>query len=198
MSKSTRYPEKTTLNLAIRERTMSSPSRLIPIVALLALLIGLFAKFAVVDRLLAVTLAQRDVAVLEQQLAALDAQNEGYDDLLTEYARHSSGWMRAEEVMLFDRAAIFALLERDVLPSASLRSFSVTENMLTLDLSQLSLQDASDIVSRLTARSDVVGVTMSTAAQGQALDNTRTGAVSMTITLTNSPSVSDDAAEGGQ
>ncbi|MDO4271200.1 MAG: hypothetical protein Q4C72_09810 [Eubacteriales bacterium] len=198
MKKNNRYPEKTSLNLAMRERTINSPSRIIPIAVVLAVLIGLFAKFAVIDRLMAVNLAQREVAEIKRQVDELDAANAGYDELLDEYALHSTSWMSTMELALVDRAAVFGLLESAVLPSAQLRDLSMQENTLSLSLTGLSLRDASDIVTRLKARDDVLDVSVYTAGSAAGLDNTRTGSVTMTITLTNgNPLPTEDETEGG-
>ncbi|WNX84422.1 hypothetical protein RWV98_17905 [Agathobaculum sp. NTUH-O15-33] len=193
------YPSKTSLNLAIRERTINSPSRIIPLTLLVALLIFAFAKFAVIDRLLQVSAAQSEVDGLRSQLDTLNEANAGYEDLLTEYARNSSGWMSAEEVALVDRNTVFDLLQTAVLPSANLRDMSVNLNVLSLNLTGLSLRDASTIVNRLKARDDVIDVMVFTAgskAEG-ALDQTRKGSVSMTIALTNGYPMPSESEEGG-
>lgn len=200
-----RYPDKRSLNLAIRERTVNSPSRILPIAAVLTVLILLFAKFAVADRLVSVSRAQAEVADLRQQLQALNGLNGDYDAVLDEYALYSSGWMSDEELFLVDRRSVFSLLESSVLPSANLRSLTMSENALTLDLTGLSLRDASDIVSRLKAREDVLNVNVYTAGSAgeSALDQTRRGSCTMTITLTNgftlpeAPAEGTDGAEGG-
>lgn len=193
-----RYPDKRSLNLAIREHTANSPSRILPVAAVLAVLILLFAKFAVADRLLAVARAQAEVADLRQQLEALNTQNTDYDTVLSEYALYSSGWMSDEELWLVDRRTVFSLLEGSVLPSANLRSLTMSENSLSLDLTGLSLRDASEIVSRLKAREDVLNVNVYTAGSAgeSALDQTRRGSCTMTITLTNGFSLPETPAEG--
>lgn len=193
------YPSKTSLNLAIRERTINSPSRIIPLTLLVALLICAFSKFAVVDRLLRVSAAQSEVDGLHSQLDALNEANAGYEDLLVEYARHSSGWMSGQEIALVDRNTVFDLLQTAVLPYANLSDMSVNRNVLSLNLTNLSLHDASAIVDRLKARDDVTDVMVFTAgskAEG-ALDQTRKGSVSMTIALTNGYPMPSESEEGG-
>ena len=195
MRKQTRYPSKSWLNLAMRERTANSPSRILPLALLCAVLIGLFAKFAVVDRLVAVAAAQSRVAELRQQIDALSQDTAGYDELLTEYARYSTGWMTDEERSIPDRLVIFSLLEQDVLPTSNLHGLSVTGNTLILDLNRLSLKDASAIETRLRAREEVSAVSVTAASS--ILDY---GAVSMTITLAPPDGAPSPAAEtdGGQ
>ncbi|MDY3617753.1 hypothetical protein [Agathobaculum sp.] len=192
MNKKTRYPSKSYLNLAMRERTANSPSRILPLAIVCAVLIGLFAKFAVVDRLVAVAAAQGKVAELRQQIDALSQDTAGYDELLTEYARYTAGWMTDEERSIPNRLVIFSLLEQDVLPTANLRGFSVTDNQVVFDLNRLSLKDASAIETRLRAREEVSAVTVTAASS--ILDY---GAVSMTVTLNRPEGATPPAAEEG-
>lgn len=185
-------PSKQTLNLAMRERSINSPSRILPIAAVLTALVLLFAKFAVVDRLLAVSRVQDQANALDSQLTQIAAENQDYDAVLEEYMRYSSGWMSETEAALVDRNAVFSLLESDVLPMGGLKDLSMTGNTLSLDLTGLSLQDASDILTRLKAREDVLSVSVDTAGT---TDDGTLESVSMVITMTNGRDLPDE--EGG-
>lgn len=196
MKQKNRYPEKQTLNLAMREQSMGGAARLIPLFLVLFVLLAAFAKFAVVDRLLAVSLAERECADLAGQLAALNVSADEQQDLITEYARYSSNWMNEQERACVDQSVVFRLLEQHVLPSAMLRDLSFSQNVLMLNLTNLSLRDASDIVSRLHDQPEVVDVTVSTAGAGtSALDQTKKGSVSMSITLANGTPMPEEGGE---
>lgn len=173
------YPSKRVMNLAIREKTMNSLSRVAPTAIVLAVLIGCFAKFGVYDRLHAVDVARQHLYDTQSQLDAFNAANEGYDEIAFEYSRRTDSWMTAEESSLRSRTELLALLESEVFPIAALQNLSVKDNVLSLNLTNVTLEQTSAIVAKLEAQPSVADVTVYTAGYGRSQQDA--GSVSMTI-----------------
>ena len=175
------YPSKVTLNLAMREKSPFSPVKLLPALVLLAALALLFGKFAVADRLAAVDKAQGELAALKEQSAQLEAATAGYDELLELYSHYSVGWMTDEEKLTLPRTELLDLIESELMPASQVRRFSVSGNVLSVELGGITLNDTSRIVQRLYQRPDVTNVAVYTASTKT--EKGDQAAVSMVITL---------------
>lgn len=175
------YPSKTTLNLAMRERSPFTPVRLVPLLLCLAAAAVLFGKFAVADRLAAVGRAQAELAALRQQTEALVTATAGYDELLEQYSRYSVDWMTDAEKENLPRTQMLELIEGELMPVSQVRSFAASGNILSVEMGGITLDDTSRIVQKLYQRADVTNVAVYTAStkteQGDQV------AVSMVITM---------------
>ncbi len=179
--KSVVYPSKTTINLVIKEKSKWRPGRVLPMFLALAAAVVLFGKFAVADRLAGVAEQQRVLSALEGQIAALEQATDGYAAVAEEYGRYSVGWMTDEEKTLVDRVDILDLIQGELMAACTVRQFSVSANVLSADLSGISLEDTSRIVQRLYGWPEVSTVSVySASTQTEEGEEPR---VSMVITL---------------
>ena len=179
--KSVVYPSKTTINLVIKEKSKWRPGRVLPMFLALAAAVVLFGKVAVADRLAGVAEQQRALSALEGQIAALEQATDGYAAVAEEYGRYSVGWMTDEEKTLVDRVDILDLIQGELMASCTVRQFSVSANVLSADLSGISLEDTSRIVQRLYGWPQVSTVSVySASTQTEEGEEPR---VSMVITL---------------
>lgn len=176
------YPTKTSLNLVIREKSLESPSRILPIAAgVLILLVG-FGKFAVWDRLSRVSQEQDNLDTLLSQVSQLTEKTAGYSELLAVYSQYTTSWMSQEEILLVDQADILSLVQTQLMPSASVSRFSVSGNVVSVELSQITLQGVSGLVQKLGALPQVLEVNVYTASSQT--QNEPISSVSLSITLT--------------
>ena len=175
-----RFPEKTTINLIIREKNMNSPSRALPVFVVVLVFVALFGKFAVADRYAEVITLQRDVEVLTRTQTALTEALVDYDAVREEYRIYSSDWMSESEIQMVDRLDVLALVDGIIKPQAQVDRLSMRDNVISANLSQISLREAAGIVSQLYQSTMVREVTVSTA--GTQNQSTKT-AVYMTIVL---------------
>lgn len=187
--KAVAVPSKTTLNLAIREKNPLSPVKVIPSVAILLIAAFLFSKFAVADRLVKVSQAQGQLARLEAQEQALIDAVADYDAVAGLYARYSVGWMTDEEKTLLLRSEILDLIQEELMPNSRIGNFSISGNILSVQMSGITLNGTSQLVQRLYQLPSVTNVSVYTAATKE--DTGDQVSVSMVITMTIPP-------EGGE
>lgn len=188
------YPTKTSLNLVIREKSLGSPSRILPIAAGILVLLLAFGKFAVWDRLSRVSREQDALDFLLAQVSQLTEQTADYSEVLAAYSQYTTSWMSQEEILLVDQADILSLVETQLMPSASVSRFSVNGNVLSVELSHLTLQGVSELVQKLGELPQVLEVTVySASSQTQ---NEPISSVSLSITLSSGYS-GDEGQEGG-
>lgn len=148
------YPTKTTLNLCMKEKTINSPSRIIPLFLLVVLVALAFGKFAVADRLAAASRAEQAAVRAEADLSALRQQTRDYEKVREEYERTLFGGADEDQAQV-DRMEVLALVEDIIMPAAQVASWSALDNMMTLSLSGLTLSDTSDLIKSLLT-SDIV------------------------------------------
>lgn len=180
--KQTAYPSKVTLNLAMKEKSQFAPGKLIPLLLLLVILAGLFSKFAVADRLVKVDRAQAELSALQQRKADLEAATAGYEELSEKYARYSIGWMTEDEQAAVTRLDMLSLIEKELMPGSQVRRVSAGGNVLSVELSGVTLEDTSRFVQNLYQRPDVTNVAVYTASTKDEPGTQAT--VSMVITMT--------------
>lgn len=178
--KAKKYPDKTTVNLVVRERTPRQISRAVCLFAILGILVALFCKFAVIDRLAAAARAEAAAVRAEETLARVQAANVDFDQVQMEYQRYFSKELSAEQAAAADCMDVLGLVEGKLMTSARVVSASFAGNMLSVQLSGVDLSRVSVILADLSMSPLVDGVEIYTAdADGTAESAT----VSMTITL---------------
>lgn len=159
-----RLPSKRTINLATVGEKPLNMAVTIPAIVLIILAAALVSKVAVVDRLVKVSRAQAEVAVLQAQLDAGYEAVTGYGDLAEEYAHYTLSGMTEEELQTVDRVALIDMLQRVVLSRAEVGSWNVVGNQLELPITGATLQEINMIVQQLEAEPLVDFCTVSTAA----------------------------------
>ena len=157
-------PVKRSINLAEAVDKGIKWSRALPMIILIVVLAALLSKFAVIDRLNAVYRAQDRAASLSTQLEVSRAKIESYGDLSERYAHYTYAGMTQEELSRSDRTAVVSLIERLVMPRASVDSWSVNGNLLTINLTGNSLQDVNLIAQQLESDDMVSFCTVTAAA----------------------------------
>ena len=185
------WPVKGTMNLVIREKTWSSPSRALPVLAVIVIAAALFSKFAVADRLAQVSRAQGQVNQLRQEIVQLQSAYADYSQVEEEYRRYSYGSLSEEELALADRLRVLDLLEEKLMPAAQVKNLAVGGNSLSLTLAGITLEQASGLVAELEGSDIVDSVAVYTAGYGTDSTQGETRLLTMTILLNSAP-------EGGE
>ena len=176
-----RYPEKTSINLVIKEKSTWRPGKVLPLMVLVLLLGLAFGKFAVADRLEKLRQEQDALSELQRITATLEDSTADYDSVLAEYSKYSSGWMSEEEAAAVGREIMLDIVEQELMPRATVKSVMISGNSLGVELADITLEETSFIVSRLDSYDSVLNVAVYTAnSQVQQGD---VAAVSMIITL---------------
>lgn len=186
------WPAKRSLNLVIREKTWSSPSRVLPIFLAIVAAAVLFSKFAVADRLAQVSRAEGENGQLRASISRLRDACADYAQVEGQYRRYSYGSFTPEELALPDRLAALDLLEQKLFPAAQVKNLALGGNSLSLTLADITLEQASGLVASLEDSPIVQSVAVYTAGYDRnRLEGDEVRLLTMTITLA-------PALEGGE
>ena len=141
-------PSKKTMNFVHHESSFN-PKKVLPLAIVVVLVAGLFAKFGIMDQLDKKTAAYNDLAQRQEQLAVVNAKLAGYDELEKQYGRYSYGWMSESEVNMVSRMDVLALVEQKISPASVIENIAVNNNVLTLNIHGITLEQASAMVKSL-------------------------------------------------
>ena len=173
------YPSKKTMNF-VHHQSGINLKKLIPALVLVLIIGALFAKFAILD-----PLAKRDVALGEltdkqTQLALINAKLTGYEELAQQYGRYSYGWMNETEVNMVSRMDVLQLVEQEIATKAIIDNMAVNNNVLTLNIHGITLEQASTMVRSLEER----GLVESAAVYNAVAEQAEEAEIFMSIILT--------------
>ena len=170
---------KKTMNLAFHKSEIN-PKILVPVILLIIVAGVAFAKFGFLDPLDKKTAALMDLSSRQVQLEMVNAKLTGYDEVAAEYGRYSYGWMTETESGLVDRMDILSIVEKTIAPTGTIDNFSIKDNVLSVTINGLTLQQTSALVKKLEAQDLVTSAAVYSAA---AEDATLQAKVAMTIIL---------------
>lgn len=173
------YPSKKTMNF-VHHQSGINLKKLIPVLVLVLIIGALFAKFAILD-----PLAKRDVALGEltdkqTQLALINGKLTGYEELAQQYGRYSYGWMNETEVNMVSRMDVLQLVEQEISTKAIIDNMAVNNNVLTLNIHGITLEQASTMVRSLEER----GLVESAAVYNAVAEQAEEAEIFMSIILT--------------
>ena len=162
-----RYPEKTSINLVMKEQEQGNWKAQLAIFAVFLVLLGVFVLVEVVGRLNSVMEASAQYSDMQSQIAAFQQYNEDYEQVEEAYSHYSNNYLTDEEKALQDRLQIFEMLETFVMPHAQIQSIEISENTVTVIISKTNLNIVSSIVAMLEGDSRTSYVSVSTAQTGE-------------------------------
>ena len=172
-------PTKKTMNF-VHHQSSINYKKLIPILVLIILVAAVFAKVGILDQLDKKTAAYNELALKQEQLAAVNARLAGYDELSKQYGRYSYGWMNSSEVNLVSRMDVLALVEEKIAPAAIIENLAVNNNVLTMNIHGITLEQASAMVKSLEESGLVISATVYNAVAEEAQE----ASIFMSIILT--------------
>ena len=147
-------PSKKTMNF-VHHQSSFNPKKVLPIVLVIIIVCAAFMKFGIMDPLAKKTAALNELSIKQEQLAAINNKLAGYDELEKEYGRYSYGWMNKTEVNLVSRMDVLNLIEKRIATKAIIDDIAVNNNVLTLNIHGITLEQASAMVKNL-EESDLV------------------------------------------
>ena len=136
VQKKIKYPTKKTLNLMIKEKTLASPTRLIPILLLIVVGALAFSKFAVVDRLAKVDKAESELATMKNQLELIQNAFSDYDQVEDQYSRYS---YENFDRTIPDRIDVLEMLEIWFMPVCRIQSLSMNGRDLSMTIADINM-----------------------------------------------------------
>ena len=147
-------PTKKTMNFSHHVSSFDL-RKMMPAIIVIVIVIGLFAKFGIIDQLSKKTSAFAELSDIQTQQDVLNAKLKDYPELEKQYGRYSYGWMSEDEVSLVDRMEVYKLIEAKVMDAAVIENFAVNGNVITMNMRGITLKEASAVVKDLES-SDMV------------------------------------------
>ena len=147
-------PTKKTMNFSHHVSSFDL-RKMMPAIIVIVIVIGLFAKFGIIDQLSKKTSAFAELSDIQTQQEVLNAKLKDYPELEKQYGRYSYGWMSEDEVSLVDRMEVYKLIESKVMDAAVIENFAVNGNVITMNMRGITLKEASAVVKDLES-SDMV------------------------------------------
>ena len=170
---------KRTMNF-VHHKSSFNIWKVLPVVLVLIIGLAIFAKVGFLDQLSKKTLAYSELAAKQEQLAAINARLVGYDELANEYNRYSYGLMNDTEINLVTRMDVLNLLEKEIATKATIENFAVNNNVLTMNIHGITLEQASAMVKKLESTDLVSRATVNSATAADAVE----ARIFISITLT--------------
>ena len=133
-------PTKRSINLAATEEKSVNFKIGIPAIILILAVAFAIGKFAVADRLVAVSKAEAQVSALQSELNAAYDKLNSFGELTEIYAHYTYSGMTQDEVSRADRASAIEMIRRLILPRGQVSSWTLSGNILTVNLSVNDLQ----------------------------------------------------------
>ena len=162
--KARNLPVKRSINLANTEEKSVNLKIGIPAILLILLVAFVIGKFAVADRLAAVSRAEAQAAAAQAELNAAYDRLNSFGELTEIYAHYTYSGMTPEEVQRADRGSAIALIRRIIMPRGQVNSWNLTGNVMTVNLSCDNLRVVNRTVQELENEEMVNFCTVNTAA----------------------------------
>ncbi len=160
-------PVKRTINLiGINEKPIDIKLA-IPGIILILIAAFLIGKFAVADRLIAVSREQAKVYDLQRQIDEGYKKIDSYGELTDKYAHYTYSGMTEEEVTRADRVEVIDMIRRVVAPKVQLDAWVINENTLQLTVTGKSLQEINLVAQSIEDEDIVDFCTVTTAATNE-------------------------------
>ena len=186
---SNKYPVKTDINLAIREKKQNKLSTNIPTFIILVIAIAIFSKFAVINRLEQASEAENSATVAQQQLQTLKEYTNNYPKVLEEY-----------NALLASKSSInvvatpmerLGLVERYLISASQVNSFDVVDDVITAQISGVTLNQISAIYANLMSDPLIENVQVYTASTNDKNNSLTTATMTIQLTVDDSLAIDD-------
>ena len=141
-------PTKKTMNFSHHVSSFDL-RKMMPAIIVIVIVIGLFAKFGIIDQLSKKTSAFAELSDIQTQQDVLNAKLKDYPELEKQYGRYSYGWMSEDEVSLVDRMEVYSLIESKIMDAAVIEDFAINGNVITMNIRGITLIQASAVVKDL-------------------------------------------------
>lgn len=156
-------PQKTGINLNMRENQRSSRITLLVGCAVILLLAAAVAKFGVIDQYRRLDRAEAAYNQVNTQYQQAQEQLKNYDRVLMEYRTYSMDWMTGAQgsdgsdlSAIVDRQKVLDLLEQQMLSRGRLNSLQVAGDTMVVSMSGMNLEQISDMFAAI-QQSPIVG-----------------------------------------
>lgn len=186
---SNKYPVKTDINLAIREKKQNKLSTNIPTFIILVIAIAIFSKFAVINRLEKASAAEHSAAVAQQQLDAVKEYTKDYPKVLEEYNALLAS--KSSLNVVATPMERLGLVERYLISASQVNSFDVVDDVITAQISGVTLNQISTIYANLMSDPLIENVQVYTASTNDKNNSLTTATMTIQLLVDDSLAIDD-------
>ena len=151
-TKQTKYPTKTTINMAACGRTEAAGKTLVIGMAVIAVLVLLVAKFCVFDQYARLSRAEADYNSVYQKNQELADRVSDYDEVMLEYRAYSMSFIsdkNDENFVGVDRKEVLDLIEIVMMKRGQVLSIEIYENTAKVSMKGMNLEEISEMIRSL-------------------------------------------------
>ena len=184
-------PTKQRLNFAANGKKSLNLKVLIPVLVIIVAAAVVLMKYAVIDRLVAMTNAQEEVAAMQTEAQALDMTIASLGDMTDAYAHYTVSGLTSDEIGTVEFTKVLDLVQNRIMKEVTVGQWAFRENQLTMPVRADSLKTINNLIAELQGEEIVEFCTVSNAAgeRDEALDDEVTAEI--TIYLTALPGEED-------
>ena len=186
---SNKYPVKTDINLAIREKEQNKLSTTIPTFIILVIAIAIFSKFAVINRLEQASEAENSATVAQQQLETLKEYTNNYPKVLEEYNALLAS--KSSLNVVATPMERLGLVERYLISASQVNSFDVVDDVITAQISGVTLNQISTIYANLMSDPLIENVQVYTASTNDKNNSLTTATMTIQLLVDDSLAIDD-------
>lgn len=151
-TKQTKYPTKTTINMAACGRTEAAGRTLVIGMAVIAVLVLLMVKFCVFDQYARLSRAEADYNSVYQKNQELTEKVKNYDDIILEYRACSMSFISDENDENFvgvDRKDVLDLIETVMMKRGQVVSVEIYDDTAKVSMKGMNLKEISAMIKSL-------------------------------------------------
>ena len=186
---SNKYPVKTDINLDIREKKQNKLSTTIPTFIILVIVIAIFSKFAVINRLEQASEAENSATVAQQQLETLKEYTNNYPKVLEEYNALLAS--KSSLNVVATPMERLGLVERYLISASQVNSFDVVDDVITAQISGVTLNQISTIYANLMSDPLIENVQVYTASTNDKNNSLTTATMTIQLLVDDSLAIDD-------
>lgn len=162
-----RMPVKRSINLILIDENKISPLKAVPAIILIIALAVAFSKFMVADRLIEMSKAQGEANRVANTLRTTNEALNGFEGIEDTYAHMTYAGMTSEELGRVDRVSILQLVSTILPQGEYTRSWSVSGNILSVDITGRTLEYLNELSRRIEESPIVDTCAISTAVKNE-------------------------------
>ena len=144
-----KMPTKRSINLILIDEKAMNWKVAIPAIIIIVVLAGVFGKFMVYDKVVALSEAEGRVASLQSQLARANREIDSYTNVKDAYAHYTYSGMTEEELSRVDRVEVLRLVAKLFYSADTAKSWGLTGNTLTIEVNGSSLEELNHLAERV-------------------------------------------------
>lgn len=190
-------PVKTSINLVIKKDSFFSSKKALPVMIALVVLTCVLIGFLLIRPLIILGTANAKSSELQTQITQTNALISSKGDVVEEYAHYTTDGMTSEELNRVDRVKVMKLVEDAVVNNGSINSWSVSDNIATLQVRGSSLSELNQAAAALEKDPIVERCVINNANRGTRANESGVVAVTFTVYL-NDPEKAAEAAANAE